>query len=149
MEKLIQIRKEYEKKINSLQFLKEYSGIEKTVITGAKSVFDKFKYLSQQEKEFFIALHLDSKNFIKSHEIISVGTLDATIVHPREIFKSAILQSSSRIILIHNHPSGDPTPSQEDLNMTRKLIDVGELIGIEILDHVIIGKDKFWSHVEG
>lgn len=120
----------------------------KDKITKARDVFDLFypKLKDEKQESFFIIL-LDTKNNIISVEKISLGILDASIVHPREIFKPAIKNSASRIILVHNHPSGDPQPSEEDLSITRKLIDVGELIGIEVLDHVIIG-DNYWSYVE-
>ena len=119
-------------------------------IISAKSVFDLFgEKFRGKEKEYFYVVLLDTKNKIIRSEEISVGILDASIVHPREIFKSAIRASASRIILVHNHPSGDPTPSEEDLSITRKLIDVGELVGIEVLDHVIIGRDKYYSYIEG
>lgn len=127
-----------------------YSKSTPTRVVNAKSVFNVFKdKLKNKSKEYFYIVLTDTKNKIIKTEEISVGILDASIVHPREIFKSAIRASAARIILVHNHPSGDPTPSEEDLAVTRKLIDVGELVGIEVLDHVIIGEDKYWSYVEG
>ncbi|MDA3836446.1 MAG: DNA repair protein RadC [Nanoarchaeota archaeon] len=127
-----------------------YSKSIPTRVVNAKSVFNVFKdKLKNKSKEYFYIVLTDTKNKIIKTEEISVGILDASIVHPREIFKSAIRASAARIILVHNHPSGDPTPSEEDLSVTRKLIDVGELVGIEVLDHVIIGEDKYWSYVEG
>lgn len=91
------------------------------------------------DREYFVAIYLDRKGNVNAYETISIGSLDSTIVHPREVFKTAILTSSASIILAHNHPSGDPTPSKEDLNVTRRLVEVGELIGISVIDHVIIG----------
>ena len=91
---------------------------------------------------------LGNKNHVIGEELISKGILDASIIHPREIFKPAIKNSASKIILIHNHPSGDPTPSQEDLEITKKLISVGEELDIKVLDHVIVGEGKFWSYTE-
>ena len=81
-------------------------------------------------------------------ETISIGTLNASVIHPREVFKSAIRESANSIILVHNHPSGEPEPSQEDTEITEKLFDAGELLNIKVLDHVIVGKDKFWSFKE-
>ena len=90
-------------------------------------------------------LHLDSKNRIIKEETVSIGTLTASLIHPREVFKSAIKESANSIILVHNHPSGDSAPSQEDKEITEKLFDAGELLGINVLDHVIVGKENYWS----
>ena len=115
-------------------------------IDSAKDIFNLFEERLRSEKqEHFFTVLLNTKNYIIGIEKISIGILDASIIHPREIFKSAIRNSASRIILVHNHPSGDPEPSEEDLEITNKLIESGELIGIEVLDHIIIGYDKYWS----
>lgn len=90
-------------------------------------------------------LFLDSKNRVVKDETISIGTLNASIIHPREVFKSAIRESANSIILVHNHPSGDPKPSEEDMQITEKLFEAGKLLDIKVLDHVIIGKDNFHS----
>jgi DNA repair protein RadC len=118
-------------------------------ITRTKDVFDYCSpKLSCLDKEYLMILHLDSKNRVIKDEIISIGTLNNTLIHPREIFKSAIKESSNSIILVHNHPSGDPTPSEEDEEMTKRMFDAGDLLDIKILDHVIIGKDEFYSFRE-
>lgn len=119
-------------------------------IVSAKSVFDLFKdKLRNKKKEYFYIILLDTKNKIIKTEKVSEGILDASIIHPREIFKSAIKSSAARIILVHNHPSGDPTPSEEDIAVTKKLIEVGDLLGIEVIDHVIIGDNSYYSYIEG
>ncbi len=100
------------------------------------------------DQEHFLTLHLNTKNRLLSMETISIGTLDASLVHPREVFKAAIRQSSASLILAHNHPSGDPRPSQEDIKLTHRLKESGELLGIPILDHVIIGDHKYYSMKE-
>ncbi|MAE13344.1 hypothetical protein CMO92_02155 [Candidatus Woesearchaeota archaeon] len=100
------------------------------------------------DKEQFVLLLLDSKNKVKKHLTISIGILDASLIHPREVFKPAIKESSRAIILVHNHPSGDPTASAEDKNITQALIETGRLIGIPVLDHIIIGKDRYYSYRE-
>ena len=93
-------------------------------------------------QEQFHILTLDTKNrFLDSHQI-TVGTLDASLVHPREVFRPAIKDAASSIILAHNHPSGDPTPSREDIAVTRRLTDVGKTIGIDVLDHIVLGRTK-------
>ncbi len=116
-----------------------------------KSAKDVFEYaihrLIDTDKEQFMVLHLDSKNRIIKDEIISKGILNASIVHPREAFKSAIKESANAIILVHNHPSGDPTPSDEDLKITERMFQAGEIIGIRVLDHVIVG-DTHYSFKE-
>ena len=98
--------------------------------------------LHEQAEESFYIFTLDTKNKINGIFEVSRGTLNATIVHPREVFKRALLQNANSIILIHNHPSGDPTPSQEDLEMTKKLVEAGNILGIKILDHIIIGDEE-------
>jgi len=114
-----------------------------------KSAKDVFEYCSPKlagaDKEHFMMLHLDARNRVVKDEVISIGTLTGTITHPREIFKAAIKESAYAVILVHNHPSGDPTPSEEDKAMTERLMNAGEILGIKMLDHVIIGKDDWYS----
>lgn len=104
--------------------------------------------LREQKKESFIALHLDTKNRLLREEVVSVGSLNANIVHPREVFKTAIQESAAAIIVAHNHPSGDPAPSQNDIDITRKLMETGRVVGIEVYDHIIIGSGRFLSMKE-
>jgi DNA repair protein RadC len=104
--------------------------------------------LRYQAKEHFIALLLSTKNHVIAQAIISVGSLNASIVHPRELFREAISHSAAAVILVHNHPSGDPTPSQEDICLTKQLIEAGNLLNISVLDHVIIGDGKYVSFKE-
>lgn len=133
------------------EFNKRYS-LAKRDGEPIKSARDVFEYASQRlitnQQEHFMILLLDSKNRIVKDEVISIGTLNASIIHPREVFKSAIRESANSIILVHNHPSGDPEPSAEDEQITEKLFEAGELLNIKVLDHVIVGKDKFWSFKE-
>lgn len=100
------------------------------------------------EKEHFKVILLNIKNQVISVEDISVGSLNSSIVHPREVFKPAIRRSSAAIILVHNHPSGDPTPSREDVDITRRLAEAGKILGIEVVDHVIIGNGSYISFRE-
>ena len=104
--------------------------------------------LSELAYERFIALALSTKNHVSAVLPVSSGSLNASIVHPRELFQRAILANCASLILAHNHPSGDPTPSPEDVSLTRKLIDAGLLIDIPILDHVILGYGKYSSFKE-
>ncbi len=91
-------------------------------------------------QEHFQVLSLNAKNRLINRHLISVGLADATLVHPREVFRAAIGESASALLLIHNHPSGDTTPSAEDLRITRQLIEAGKIIDIKVMDHVIIGR---------
>jgi DNA repair protein RadC len=95
--------------------------------------------LHEKEQEYFYVFFLDAKNKVKGYSLVTIGLVDQTQVHAREVFRMAILQGCSRIILAHNHPSGDCTPSAKDISCTRGLIEAGKIIGIEVLDHVIIG----------
>jgi DNA repair protein RadC len=97
------------------------------------------------DREQFRVLLLNTKNQVLAVETVSVGTLNSSLVHPREVFKQAVVKSAAAVILVHNHPSGDPGPSSEDLEITRRLHDAGKLIGIEVLDHIIIGDHIYFS----
>lgn len=118
----------------------------KASIKTAKDVYSYFvDELQEKNKEFFYALLLDTKNKIIGEELISVGTLNSSLIHPREVFNPAIKASANSIILVHNHPSGDCKPSEEDENVTKMLNDAEDILGIKVLDHVIIGNDNFVS----
>ncbi|MBS3100079.1 DNA repair protein RadC [Candidatus Pacearchaeota archaeon] len=118
-------------------------------ITCAEDVFKLFHTrLRDKKQEHFYVLMLDTKNNIIGEQLISKGILDASIIHPREVFKPAIKNSASKIILVHNHPSGDPKPSEEDMEITEKIMKTGEELGIKVLDSVIVGREGFWSWVE-
>ena len=100
------------------------------------------KFLTHVEKlaqEAFIVLTLNTKNRVLGTHLISIGTLNSSLVHPREVFRVAIMDSAAAMILAHNHPSGDPTPSAEDIKITKQLVGAGEVMGIKILDHVVLG----------
>ena len=97
------------------------------------------------QQEHFVDLFLNVKNQILHKQTIFIGSLNASIVHPREIFREAVKRSAASIICAHNHPSGNPTPSAEDVDVTKRLLEAGKLMGIELLDHVIIGDHQFIS----
>ncbi|MBN1958692.1 MAG: DNA repair protein RadC [Desulfuromonadales bacterium] len=101
--------------------------------------------LCDYRKEVFLALLLDSKNRLIREVRISEGSLNASIVHPREVFAPVLKESAAAVLFIHNHPSGDPTPSQEDIAITRRLKEVGDLMGVRVLDHIIIGNGDYVS----
>ncbi len=117
-------------------------------ITSAKDVFEYAWPKLGKDKEHFMVLLLDSKNRVIKDEIVSIGTLNSSIIHPREIFKTAIKESANAIILVHNHPSGDPTPSNEDREITEKIFEAGKVLNISVLDHVIVGENEYWSWKE-
>ena len=100
------------------------------------------------DREEFVVLLLDAKNKLLGFHVVSVGSLTSSVVHPREVFKVAILGNAAAVILLHNHPSGDPTPSNEDLSITTRLRQVGEVLGIRVLDHVVIGDGRYVSFVD-
>lgn len=109
-------------------------------ITSPSNVYDILEnYIGDSDREHFVILLLNTKNEINAIHTVSTGSLNASIVHPREVFKIAIIKNSCSIILAHNHPSGKTDPSNEDINITNRLIDAGNLLGIKVLDHVIIG----------
>jgi len=94
--------------------------------------------LRKEKRENFIVLILNARHEVMCLETVSVGSLNASIVHPREVFRPAVIESAASIVLVHNHPSGDPEPSEEDLAITKRLVEAGELLGIGVLDHVVV-----------
>ncbi len=118
-------------------------------ITSPQEVAEIFiPILKDELKEKFILVCLNSANKIIKYEIISVGNLNSSVVHPREIFKSAIENSSASVILLHNHPSGNPEPSREDIAITKKIVEAGKILDIPVFDHLIIAGNTFTSFVE-
>lgn len=117
--------------------------------TSPRQVFNHFHFrFRDRTKEYFLILLLDGKNRIIREEQVSEGSLNQSIVHPREVFNPAIRESAAAIILVHNHPSGDPTPSREDLDISKRLKDAGDILGIRVLDHIIVGDNAYKSFVE-
>jgi DNA repair protein RadC len=118
-------------------------------ITSAKDVFNYFiDRLVSEKKELFFVLCLDTKNRIIEESLVSVGILDASLIHPREVFNAAVRAHAKSIVLVHNHPSGETAPSDQDEKVTLQLKNAGELLGIEVLDHVIVGSNKYMSMKE-
>ena len=102
----------------------------------------------EEDREAFAVVLLDTKLKPIGHYVVSTGTLNQSLVHPREVFKKAIVASAYSIMLLHNHPSGDPNPSNEDKLITQRLVEVGKIVGIEVLDHLIVGRGNFYSFRE-
>ncbi|MFS8578936.1 MAG: DNA repair protein RadC [Novibacillus thermophilus] len=112
---------------------------------AADLMMDELQHLAQ---EHFVCLFLNTKNQVIGKDTIFIGSLNASIVHPREVFRRAIQRASAAVICLHNHPSGDPSPSAEDRNVTKRLQEAGKLLGIDVLDHIIIGEQSFYSMKE-
>jgi DNA repair protein RadC len=121
----------------------------RTVLSGPAEVYAAFGPLMEdlRHEVFRIAL-LDAQNGLLADRVVSEGTLSASLVHPREVFKPAILESAASVILLHNHPSGDPTPSREDIRLTRQLVECAHMLDLRIHDHVVIGRGRFVSLAE-
>lgn len=123
--------------------------ISKIKMNSADKIYNYMKdIVCNKNQEYFYALYLDSKKNLIDKKLLFIGTINKSIVHPREIFKEAYLNSASSIICIHNHPSGVISPSKEDILITKKLVSIGKLLGIPIIDHIIIGKDDYYSFYE-
>jgi DNA repair protein RadC len=113
--------------------------------TSSAAVHEMFRSLGSLDRELFLSLLLDTKQRLTGVSLVSVGTLDASLVHPREVYKPAIVGNAAAVICVHNHPSGDPNPSKEDHEITRRLAEAGRVLGIPLLDHLVIGADGYAS----
>lgn len=121
----------------------------KLSLRSAGDIYQYMKYeLKDKKQEYFYCLYVNTKKELIERKLLFMGTLNRSIVHPREVFKHAYLCSASGIICIHNHPSGDITPSKEDIHLTNSLVELGKVNGIPILDHIIIGEDQYYSFYE-
>lgn len=109
---------------------------------AANYMMEEMRFLSQ---EHFVCLYLNTKNQVMHKQTLFIGSLNASIVHPREVFKEAFRRSAASIVCLHNHPSGDPAPSREDIDVTKRLVECGKILGIDVLDHLIIGEKKYVS----
>jgi len=118
------------------------------IINSVKDVIAQAVYMRDKTREHFMTIYLNARNEMIFKKPMFIGTLNASLVHPREIFQEALKQNAASVILVHNHPSGDPEPSQDDLEVTKRLTEAGKIMGIDVLDHVIITKTKFFSFKE-
>ncbi len=129
--------------------LEMFEGSTKFKINAPEDVYRRlYPTMRESKKERFVELCLDTKNQVIREDTISIGSLNANIVHPREVFRTALIESAAHIIVAHNHPSCDPTPSREDIEITKKLVETGKIMGIDVLDHVIIGDGRHFSMKE-
>jgi len=123
--------------------------LKKISLTSPEAVADFLRQkIGRENKEYFFILVLDTRNNLIKDITVSIGTLNANLVHPREVFKEAIQFNAAQVIVAHNHPSGDPEPSEDDLEITKRLIKAGKILGIEVLDHIIVTKNDFLSFKE-
>ena len=120
--------------------------IDKVVLNSSDIIFNYFRdILYDKKQEFFYCIYVDTKNKYIDKKCLFIGTINSSVVHPREVFKEAYLLSASGIICVHNHPSGDVTPSKEDINLTKKLKEISLIHGIKLVDHIIIGNETYFS----
>jgi len=114
-------------------------------INSSEDVVKELAHIKENKKENFVVLYLDARNKLIYKETVSIGSLNANLVHPREVFEPAVRYLAAQVILAHNHPSGDSEPSEDDLVLTKKLVESGKILGIEVADHIIVVKDSFFS----
>lgn len=117
-------------------------------ITSPLDVLPELRHIKNLKREHFVCVYLNARNQILNVATISIGSLNASLVHPREVFAPAVGISAASVILGHNHPSGDVTPSREDIELTRRMVQAGEIMGIEVVDHLIVGSERFISMKE-
>ena len=138
-------RIDYEKTLFTYKVVKESTGVTygsnslNSPETATEFMEEYYKDYFAEDKEAFSVLLLNTKHKVIGIKTVSVGTLDTSLVHPREVFKTAILNSAKCVMIFHNHPSGDTRPSREDINITKRLVEAGKLLGIKVLDHIILG----------
>ncbi|OGK79392.1 MAG: hypothetical protein A2X52_22720 [Candidatus Rokubacteria bacterium GWC2_70_16] len=129
--------------------LRSRNGAARVILSSPEQVYARYGPLMEDlDKEVFRIALLDAQNGLVKDVVISEGTLSASLVHPREVFKPALLEPAASLILLHNHPSGDPTPSREDVRLTRQLVECSRLLDLRIHDHVVIGRGRFVSLAE-
>ena len=122
-------------------------GLDKPITSPAEAL-PELRHIRDLKKEHFVCIYLNARNQVIKTETVSIGSLNASLVHPRECFAPAVGISAASVILGHNHPSGDVTPSREDIELTRRMVQAGEILGMEVVDHLIVGSDRFISMKE-
>lgn len=124
------------------------AGKKTTIILKPEDIWNRMADIRSRNKEHFVIFYLDSRNQEIEREVISIGTLNENLIHPREVYESAIKRTANSIVAVHNHPSGNPEPSDDDLKITRMLVGAGRILGIELADHVIVADDGWFSFAE-
>lgn len=128
-----------------VQLIREKNNVKNPAVKSPEDVYELVKHLKDSDREQLLTICLDARNNVLSIETTAIGTLTANLVHPREVFKTAVLQNAAGIIVAHNHPSGETTPSDDDINITKRLFEASKIMDIALLDHVIIGNGSFKS----
>jgi len=128
-----------------VELIREGNSHEGPIIKCSQDVVEMMQYLARKDREYFICMHLNAKNMVVGVETVAIGTLDACMVTPREVFKAAIMNNAREVILVHNHVSGNSSASKEDIKITNRLVEAGKIIGIEVLDHIIIAGSNYFS----
>lgn len=118
-------------------------------INSPEDVLKEVEHIKENKKENVVVLYLDARNKLIYKETVSIGTLNTNLVHPREVFEPAVRNLAAQIILSHNHPSGDPEPSEDDLEITKRLTEAGKILGIELVEHIIVTKNNYFSFKDG
>jgi len=131
-----------------VELVRESNAPPRHSVTSPLEVANLVSHLNKKDREYFLCIHLDSRNAVIGIEEVTIGSLNAALVHPREILKGALLNNAAGIILVHNHPSGDCDPSEDDIEITGRLTKACDIIGIEALDHIIVGAGKYFSFKE-
>ncbi len=131
-----------------VELIRESNAPPRHVVTAPLDVAGLVSDLNKKDREYFLCLHLDTRSVVIGIEEITVGSLNAAVVHPREVLKGALLNNAAGIILVHNHPSGDCDPSEDDIEITKRLVKACEIMGIEALDHIIVGGGNYFSFKE-
>ena len=126
----------------------EENKINNIKLNDPSKVFDYFKYRINKDQEEFYCIYLDAKKKVISYKLLFVGTVNHSMVHPRDIFKEAYKLNAAFIICVHNHPSGDVYPSLDDINATKRILEIGNLMGIKLIDHIIISENNYYSFLE-
>lgn len=122
--------------------------VSKNIVHSSKEVYEYLRYYSKADRELFIVIYLNAKNYIIDDEIHTAGQVDSSGVFPKQVFRGALIHNASSLVIAHNHPSGDPEPSIQDNEITKQLVKCGLILDCKILDHIIIGDDKFYSFAD-
>lgn len=134
--------------VSAFELAKRYRNSEKDQILSPKAIFESVIDIRKSKKEQLVAIYLDSRNIEIQREVISIGTIGANLIHPREVFEPAVKNLASGIIIVHNHPSSDTEPSKDDLVITEQFVKAGKIMGIDILDHIIVSESGFYSFAD-
>jgi len=133
----------------SKRISREVDTIKNIKLTSSEGVYKFYKdKIGNKKQEYFYCVYLDNQKRVIDEKLLFIGTINYSVVHPREIFKEAYLLGASAIICVHNHPGGNPLPSKQDMEVTNNLADVGKILGIKVVDHIIISKEKYYSFLE-